>query len=109
MTTDEEVAKLRADLRAALARAERAEAIVAKLPFTADGVPIVPGMDYVFHPDYLDQPRNMWLDEEFNARLSNSFSCLKHPTEDRRIKAGDCYSTREAALAAREGAKQNRL
>jgi hypothetical protein len=75
---------------------ERLREKVDKLPRTADGVPIVPGMK-VFYP--LDgKRRGEVLEQVVNESLS-----LSHRDAEI-IVTGYCwYSTREKALAAREG------
>jgi hypothetical protein len=71
---------------------ERAEAIVAKLLVTADGVPVVPGMPlFALHPvtdevDVLTAFADADNDEWQNGNR-NDFS--------------ECYSTRLAALSAK--------
>ncbi len=79
-------------------------AIVDKLPKTADGVPVVPGMTVWVVGDYGD------------GRSIHEFVvwCLSHRTGDDGGTTGstfcwghgDSYSTREAAEAAREEARE---
>ena len=83
-------------------RAEEAEAVVEKLPKTADGVSIVPGMTvYIFVGGHID---------EREVRGPYGLACLlvREPARHgacegtRHELAGSCYSTREAAETARE-------
>lgn len=70
------------------ARAELAKLreIVDKLPKTADGVPIVPGMPLFF-----------WTDD----RELYEEKASPNPLENWEQGPGDCYSTKAAALGAR--------
>jgi hypothetical protein len=75
---------------------ERLQAIVDRLPKTADGVHVIPGEDTVWHPDMIDcdgELHAMALDIDHGAawwRLPNQ----RYPIEK-------CCSTREAAEKAR--------
>lgn len=68
--------------------------IVERLPRTADGVPVVPGVS-VFTRD--GHPAGLWMSLDTTEVHSN----IGDPTDlwDGH-KISDCYSTREAALAA---------
>lgn len=84
---------------AAAARIAELEAIVAKRPKTADGVPVVPGSE-VWHPEYMWRP---WWVEYCDS--SGGYFVPINP--DRRgnewdeAAVSDCYSTPQAAEAAR--------
>ena len=78
-----------------------ANAIIEKLPLTADGVPVVPGMKvHCFHSDYgiiqwtikgsFDIEDACMSEDEFYFRPAEWWT--------------HCYSTREAAEAAKEAA-----
>jgi len=86
-------------LSEAKAEIERLQTIVDKLPKTADGVPVVPGM--VLHdPIWIEDPFGVHQLLVFcpNARRSE-WSC-----NDGEVDTSQCYSTREAAQAAKEKA-----
>jgi hypothetical protein len=75
-----------ASLERLQAEVDRLKAIVGKLPKTADSVPIVPGMT-VYHRDWegnVTEERTSWA-----PPYPKVFGC--------------CYSTREAAVARKEG------
>ncbi len=86
---------------------ERLQAIVAKLPKTADGVPVVPGVDAVFWAG--GDKRNCLVP----LQASNCHYVLgpegyvrhsiKKHHSDEKVSIRKCYSTREAAEAAKEG------
>lgn len=86
------------DLRSA-DRIEALEAIVEKLPKTADGVPVVPGMELwgLGHDDHVwtCKVSNRW---EKYEHMSSAGPYLIHHDEI------DCYSTYAAAETAKEGA-----
>ncbi len=78
------------------------EAIVDKLPKTADGVPVVPGMD-VWCKDAVSHPRStvgcyQWhvKNVDFRGLISGTFHNVSEGPHD----ASACYSTRQAAEAA---------
>ncbi len=81
-----------------LAEVNRLRAIVAKLPLTADGAPIVPGMKVYFNSAILDQG-------EYGVLVDSvGLECVSV-----RTGGGECfmgfnsaYSTREAAEKARD-------
>ncbi len=78
------------------AEVERMQAIVAKFPKTADGVPVVLGMKVWTLgtlPHYVTVT-TVELDGYIEVRI--------HGHTYRRATSTDCYSTREAALAAKE-------
>ena len=79
-------------LRTRLAELEK---VVEKLPVTADGVVVTPGMRYWF--EYEDCPG------EFGDDLA---SYIEHDGREDPQDFSDLYSTREAALAARNPAEQ---
>ena len=74
-------------------RAEAAEAVVERLPKMADGVPVTP-LAKLFHPDY---------PEPFVALAVPTKSTNTPVGSGRYIDHRQCYSTREAAEAARQG------
>ncbi len=70
--------------------------IVARLPMTADGVPVVPGMD-------------VWFSEPsphcalaYQARMDGEIATTFHGSVYKSVAASDVYSTREAAEKARD-------
>ena len=75
-----------AQYRKALDELERLRAIVDKLPKTADGVPVVPGLD------------NVWVKNGPNVRPSESMTTWRLL----QVRRSYCYSTREAAEAAKQ-------
>ena len=79
-----------ADLQAVMAEVERLRAVVDRLPHTADGVPVLPGdtVCAVFGGDLVEE---VTLQDWRHALPGKSGG--KYP---------GCYSTREAAEAARE-------
>jgi len=82
---------------------ERLRAIVEKLPKTADGVPVVPGM-VIWPPEFIEDEQGATV--KIIARDNLTGDMLEHGTS--LLWIGKCYSTREAAEAARrvvEGAK----
>jgi hypothetical protein len=90
-----EVEQLSKDCYAEMKRAEAAEAIVAKLPKTADGVPIVPVVEFWI---YDNEEGAFKYRAEHLAVLWYRPKCVLSWVQD------DChgmtYSTREAAQAA---------
>jgi hypothetical protein len=82
-------------LGAVLDEIERLRAIVAKLPKTADGAPVVPGMTlFYIHPKgkVYSVLIGFDLDETWVNYAANG--------DRARLGIGDCYSTRAAAEAA---------
>jgi hypothetical protein len=84
------------------------KAVVEKLPKTADGVVVSPGMN-LWHccGGHLGETK-MFRTACYNHSSTNEQKCF-HPEPEcqgarRIIKWDDCYSTREAALAAKQGA-----
>ena len=93
--------------RAEKAKAEnmRLRAIVDRLPKTVDGMPIVPGMTvFIPHP----RPSNLITEREVLAPYGTLACLTKEPAHSGCCEstahrlARECYSTREAALAAKE-------
>ena len=85
-------------VQAALDERDRLQAIVDRLPKTADGVPVVPGMQ-------------IWPFFEIEDEQGAVVCLCAHdgPTGEMLVdgdtmNVGKCYSTRDAAVAAREGA-----
>lgn len=82
-------------------RAEKAEATVARLPKTADGVPVIPAISEVFHfrQDLFPGSCTVWGE-----------TVTHYGRTPQILRLSDCYSTREAALAAKaqEGEKNVR-
>ena len=79
-------------IRAVLAEVDRLAAIVAKLPKTADGVPVVPGME-LWHAGtaWSDKGDYAWsFYRRRNGELEVQFILCN-------VLLSDCYSTREAA------------
>jgi len=78
-----------------MAEIDRLQVIVDKLPKTADGVPVVPGKDIVWHPDVRHiRGAPMPLDIDANGEAA------WWRTPDERYSVEDCYSTQEAAKAS---------
>lgn len=98
--------KLAAALSAAESRAAKAEAIVAKLPKTADGVPIVPGMEIYGRPN--GSRLVVW------SVASDRVKVTSDPVEQHDVEVHATqllawwFSTREAALAAASEQAQTR-
>jgi len=77
----------------------RLRAIVEKLPKTADGVPVVPGDElWVRHPDGGCAGTRRWW-----KHPSLGWSVGFEHMQNEPIDVSSCYSTREAAEAAKEG------
>jgi hypothetical protein len=72
------------------AEIERLRAIVDRLPKTKDGVPIIPCVDSVWHPDFTGSGTAKECGRAY-------WACYMR-------KIDECYSTREAAEAARREA-----
>ena len=100
-------------LAEAEARAEAAEAVVAKLPKTADGVPITqPGVHlYSSNPQYTELRfvTTSWMQwDPLNQIMEHGWSVYAADEDGRAVRCHytediDClYSTREAAEAAKE-------
>ena len=79
---------------------ERRQAIIDKLPKTADDVPVVPGKDRVFHPNERCTEGNL---QALRLDTDNGASCFRW------YLIQDCYSTREAAEAAGMVDQQNSM
>jgi hypothetical protein len=80
------------------ARAEAAEAVVAKLPKTADGVPITPGMELWGSLGWNNEPAKATL----RGTYAEGYS-VGTPEWGMNVRPEvECYSTREAAEAAKE-------
>jgi hypothetical protein len=103
--TEAERDELARRLAEAEARAEAAEAVVAKLPKTADGVPVVPGQTVFANWPHGPTVRCYAKHEAHGpdmvvfgegSTVVNGLSC------GIRVFVSDCYSTREAAEAAKE-------
>jgi hypothetical protein len=91
---------------------ERLQAIMERLPMTADGVRVVPG-DRVWNRETL-QASFVWAGEDGIAGpdgwYSTHFMRWKHRGRKRSgycdVPISGCYSTREAAEAARDGQEE---
>lgn len=90
-------------LHEAAAEINRLQAIVDRLPVTKDGVHAVPGDVELFHPAHqihvLDR---FWQSAGGDWMVQNSRSYEAGARYMAEV-VSDCYSTREAAEAAREG------
>ncbi len=77
-----------------LAKIERLQAIIDKLPKTADGVPVVPGM-ILFDP--------VWIDRHFPIEelLVYCPDATRSEWHDGEVDVSQCYSTKAAAKAAK--------
>lgn len=88
------------ELESKAAEIKRLRAVVGKLPKTADGVPVVPGVDRVFwmgcHPENAGVPLEV-ADDGYVRFRGNKFQGF---VDGALVMVGDCYSTREAAEAA---------
>ncbi len=76
---------------------KRLQAIVDKLPKTADGVHIVPGMVLWF----IDRRKEVTVREVVISSLQNTIPmmvCARIDGGEQSLSECDCYSTREAAL-----------
>ncbi len=90
------------DVRQLISEIERLQAIVDKLPRTADGAPVAPGMDVYFCG--MDDPRSMRTEtiDSVAWTWKGVWLCWRDsPLKPGRMPS-DCYSTREAAEAARK-------
>jgi hypothetical protein len=93
-------------LFAAADRLEELEGVVGKLPKTADGVPVVPG-DQVWHPLHIGKrPCTVFGGEdeptEYEVTIILSIGEDNFVNRSDTVSVTECYSTREAALAAQE-------
>lgn len=79
-------------------KAAEEHAIVDKLPKTKDGVSVVPGEDVVWHPEVKSNVSNEL--QAMAIDIDGGAAWWRTP-KDRRF-VSDCYSTREAAEAARK-------
>jgi hypothetical protein len=86
---------------------EQLHAIVDRLPRTADGVPVVPGVDRVWWPN-ADDHTDHWQQGE-TPGCYGLMPCWTYETNEngeaieRQIRVDECYSSREAAERARQG------
>ena len=96
-------------LAKANAENDRLQAIVDKLPKTADGVPVAPGMTVYFCRDgspHIVGAFHEWSSDPDEYEVGDAVPCWN---EEKRYSArclGDCYSTRKAAEAAINGGRQ---
>jgi hypothetical protein len=95
-----------AALYAAADRLEELERVVGKLPKTKDGVPVVPG-DLVWHPLHIGKrPCTVFGGEndprEYEVTIILGMGKDNFVNKSDTVSATECYSTREAALAAQE-------
>jgi hypothetical protein len=87
---------LERQLAAMTERAEKAEAVVAKLPRTKDGVSVVPGEDTVWQWECRGG-KYQWVECEINI----DYGYLETETDlVNTSRVPQCYSTREVAEAA---------
>lgn len=91
---------LRKQVQSLTERLAKSEAVVGKLPVTADGTRVVPHMDRIYHPSKPGWSFHAYGDKEQSAMD------VSRPATDGYMKGcfvpvSDCYSTSEAALAAR--------
>ena len=90
-----QIDSLRSQLAAMTVRAERAEAVVEKLPLTADRVRVVPMTDPVY----------LRLDDGQVVQMTvwaNGNCAPRNKAYEGTWTVSQCYSSREAAEAARE-------
>lgn len=78
---------------------ERLQAKLDKLPKTADGVVVVPGMELRHPHDSCDKGDgwHIWIPQDVLDMALSGDDEISYG-----IPVSDCYSTREAALAAKE-------
>ena len=104
--------QLRPACQAVVARIAELEAVVAKLPETADGVPVVPGNEAVILWSPCGEPGHLHFDPQVGWIVwgLDSIACaeqgqeFKAPPQDRMVwpkTVFDCYSTRLAAEQAK--------
>lgn len=129
MSHQQDVDEMGAEIERLQAKVAALEAVVARLPRTADGVPVIPGVDHVFHPDWhLPSPLEVCPnDDEFTYKheeLLRKRLCWTEGVEapdylviglyserdtgyweDGQWLVSECYSTRAAAEAAKEARK----
>ncbi len=104
-----------ADKKALEAERDALKAVVAKLPLTADGVPIVPGMT-VYPPCGHNAPV---VPSNYQPVVVDKVDCWEgqckwedwgendyYDTGPRKYSPDQCYSTREAAIAAKSGTSE---
>ena len=91
---DAEMDAMDAEIRKQAAEIERLRAIVDKLPRTADGVPVVPGME-VYYPIRSGTRQGEILQQWVNDSLD-----VTPCRSTNRVAIYSWYSTREAAEAA---------
>lgn len=103
----EELLELRAERDALAAELARLRTLEAALPKTADGVPVVPGSGsrlWYIHPD-----SHTIYERSYTADMRDARSHWIGDHQERHdvvwIGVEQCYSTREAAEAAREAEK----
>ena len=117
----ERVCLMVADLDASQEEAARLRAIVDRLPKTKDGVPVIPGRDHVYHPDWnvngltAEVPGGGWAEESVE-KVMTRLGLEEEPEyivfgfywesdtgyeEDGQWLVSECYSTRAAAEAAK--------
>lgn len=80
-------------IRDLLAALDDQQKVIEKLPMTKDGVRVVPMTDFVYSPHH-----NLELAVWANGNAAPRLDCRGGT-----FRVSDCYSTREAAEAAREG------
>ena len=86
--------KLAMDIcRDAITEIEGLQAIVDKLPKTADGVPVVPGMELWHHCQYKKEVRSVTISTDYSYMPSDGRSQLNI----QHVGPSACHSTREAA------------
>jgi hypothetical protein len=93
-------------IRTAADRLEELERVVGKLPKTADGVPVVPG-DQVWHPLHIGKrPCTVFGGEnwptEYEVTIILGIGEDNFVNRSDTVSVTECYSSREAALAAQE-------
>ncbi|MEM7227285.1 MAG: hypothetical protein AAF432_00575 [Planctomycetota bacterium] len=86
---------------------EMAVGVLKKLPMTADGVVVVPSASAVWHPDHLaDSPFTVDMLSVTNTMFAEEPSITRPRDLDERERiceiVSECYSTRNAAVAAKE-------
>ena len=89
-----------------IAEIDRLHEIVGKLPKTADGVRVVPGVDHVFYPrnlaDTLQDPPKWDIVE---LGVGGSWAHSSHAEGNWGRNVSECYSTHHAAAEAAIGRK----
>jgi len=104
-TTERYAAEITVEVEQLRKIVEQLRKIVEKLPVTADGVSVIPYMDFIYHPS-----RPTWSLQAYGDKEQSAMDVCR-PASDCAMKhivvpVSECYSTREAAEAAHEGGEE---